>query len=95
MLAVRSGRIDGMLDAVPAVAYQAHLNPGLSFVTATDQPEVTWGIGVQKKETALAEKLAKGLDAARQSGELSKVWENYGLPDSMNLDQITLNGKPV
>jgi polar amino acid transport system substrate-binding protein len=95
VLAVRSGRIGGMLDAVPAVAYQAHLNPGLDFVTATDQPEVTWGIGVQKKETDLAAKLAKALDAVRQSGGLSKIWQTYGLPDSMNLDQITLNGKPV
>jgi polar amino acid transport system substrate-binding protein len=95
VLAVRSGRIAGFLDAVPAVAYQAHVNTGLSFVTASDQAEVSWGIAVSKTETALAEKLAKAVDAARASGELSKVWAKYGLPNSMNLKVVTLNGNPV
>jgi polar amino acid transport system substrate-binding protein len=95
VLAVRSGRIAGMLDAVPAVAYQATLNPGLSYTTATDQPTITWGIGVKKDETDLAQKLAKALDEVRQSGELGQIWQKYGLPDSMNVDHVTLNGKPV
>jgi polar amino acid transport system substrate-binding protein len=95
VLAVRSGRIAGMLDAVPAVAYQAHVNTGLDFVTATDQPDITWGIGVNQKDTALAEQLAKAVDELRASGELAKIWEKYGLPESMNLDQVTLNGNPL
>jgi polar amino acid transport system substrate-binding protein len=95
VLAVRSGRIAGMLDAVPAVAYQAHAASGLSFVQVSDQPAITWGIGVDKKDTALAQKLATALEAVRQSGDLAAIWKKYGLPDSMNVDHVTLNGKPV
>lgn len=95
VLAVRSGRIDGMLDAIPAVAYQAKLNPALGFVEVTDQDPVVWQIGVAKNNLALATKLAKAVDAMRQSGELAKIWESYGLPSSMNLDKVTLNNKPI
>jgi polar amino acid transport system substrate-binding protein len=95
VLAVRSGRADGFLDAVPAVAYQAQANSGLSYVEATDQPAVNWGIAVSKDETELAQTLAEAVDAARQSGELAKVWTKYGLPESMNLGEVTLNGNPV
>lgn len=95
VLAVRSGRIDGMMDAVPAVAYQAHVSPNLSFVEATDQPKIVWGIGVRKQDTALAAQVAKALTAMTASGELAKIWAKYGLPASMNLKQITVNGKPA
>jgi polar amino acid transport system substrate-binding protein len=95
VLAVRAGRIDGFLDGEPAVAYQAQLGEGLDYVSAKDQPEVIWGIGVRKQDTALAKKVGQAIDALRESGELSAIWKKYGLPESMNLDKITLNGKPT
>jgi polar amino acid transport system substrate-binding protein len=95
VLAVRSGRIDGFMDVVPAVAYQAHINPGLSFVAATDQPVIYWGIGVRKTETALAGRVAKALRALTASGQMAKIWKKYGFPLSVQLtaSQITVNGK--
>jgi polar amino acid transport system substrate-binding protein len=95
VLAVRSGRIDGFMDVVPAVAYQAHIAPGLTYVAATDQPVVIWGIGVRKNELSLADEVAKALKALTASGKLSAIWKKYGFPSSVQLSQnnITVNGK--
>lgn len=94
VIAVRSGRIDGFMDVVPAVAYQAHINSGLAFVTATDQPNVVWGIGVRKNESALANQAAAALKALTASGAMTAIWKKYGFPLSVELkpSQITVNG---
>ncbi len=95
VLAVRSGRINGFMDVVPAVAYQAHINHGLSYVVATDQPVVFWGIGVRKNELSLANQVAAALKALTASGKLASIWKKYGFPPSVQLtqSQITVNGK--
>jgi polar amino acid transport system substrate-binding protein len=94
VLAVRSGRIDGFMDGVPAVAYQAKVNH-LTYVPATDQPVVIWGIGVRKNDPALATQLATALKAVTASGQVAQIWKKYGFPSSILIspDKITVNGK--
>lgn len=94
VLAVRSGRIDGFMDVVPAVAYQAHINSGLTFVAATDQPNIIWGIGIRKSELGLAQKVAAALKVLTANGTMTKIWKKYGFPLSVELkqSQITVNG---
>lgn len=94
VLAVRSGRVDGFMDGVPAVAYQAKVN-NLSYVPATDQPNVIWGISVRKDDPALATQIANALKALTASGQVAQIWRKYGFPSSITLSpsQITVNGK--
>jgi ABC-type amino acid transport substrate-binding protein len=94
VLAVRSGRVDGFMDGVPAVAYQAKVNH-LSYVPATDQPNVIWGIAVRKNDSALAMQIANALKALTASGQVAQIWKKYGFPSSITLSQsqITVNGK--
>jgi polar amino acid transport system substrate-binding protein len=97
---LRLGRIDGVLLDLPIAYYYArkpfqkmspsHI-PGLQFLGEPVDPGY-YAIAVNKKDTALAEKIDTALETLVRTGELQRLYKRYGL---WNVDQVRLDEATV
>ncbi|MFE1602977.1 ABC transporter substrate-binding protein [Methylobacterium sp. ID0610] len=84
---VNAGRIKGAFADAPVLAYNVKLGtyPNLRLVQAYKPVVIgSVGIGLRKEDTALREKIDAGLAKIKQSGELAKILEKWGLQPAVN-----------
>lgn len=93
VLAVKNGRSYANLDEGALVGYTAAKNDDLQMNELKDFPPYNAAIGMSKSNTALAEKVKKGMQALRDSGKLADIAGKWGIPASWLLSTITLNGQ--
>jgi polar amino acid transport system substrate-binding protein len=82
------GRIDGVFLDLPIALYYAHNHPKLKFAGPAIAPGY-YAIAFRPRDEALASAVNNALDRLRQSGDLRRIYEKWGL---WNDDQEQLGG---
>lgn len=82
-----NGRIDAVLLDAPLAMYNAGPNPGLK---AVGKPigAIEYGIGMSKKNPELLKQINGALAEMVKSGELHRIYDRYGLWNSLMADQF-------
>ncbi|KMO35777.1 ABC transporter substrate-binding protein [Methylobacterium aquaticum] len=84
---VNAGRVKAVFADAPIIAYNLKSgNFPNAHLVASYKPVVVGsvGIGVRKDDTALLAKINAGLSKIKESGELAKILEKWGLQPSVN-----------
>lgn len=84
---VNAGRVKGIFADAPIIAYNLKSgNFPNAHLVGSYKPVVVGsvGLGVRKDDTALLAKLNAGLTKIKESGELAKILEKWGLQPSVN-----------
>lgn len=73
-----NGRLDAVLNDYPIAVYYSRPNPKLKF-TGAPLERVLYGIGLRKEDTALLQQVNEALLGLIKSGELRRIYEQWGL----------------
>jgi polar amino acid transport system substrate-binding protein len=91
MTAVQNGQYDATLQDVPAARFYQNRFPGLELVGPLESHGY-YVIYVRKKDASLRDALDQGLARLIASGELSRIYEKYGIWTEAQTELTTLNG---
>ncbi len=77
-----NGRIDAVLLDAPLALYNGGPNPKLKAV-GKPISSISYGIGISKKDVKLLGELNSAIDTMAKNGELHRIYDRYGLWNSM------------
>ncbi|MFD8340028.1 ABC transporter substrate-binding protein [Streptomyces solisilvae] len=93
ILAVQSGQIDTAWGDAPSITYNVERNPG-HYKEMYREISGPYGIGVNKRDTALRDALRAALRKCVENGTYQKLLDDYGLTD-YSLTDMPLNEGPA